>query len=992
MEPLLDGAVDVLLARLLPRASSHAERMEGTWLEPEPEGGASRAGDALWERWAGRAAGGDVDRLVELLGRRGIDVDRARAALGPVRLRPGAARPRWAEALAALLRAAAAHPASRDLELARSVTAGGSVPVGDGQSLPVPEGFAASALAALLPWARERLPAHGSVSRGFEDDMLATLLRQVLLLSLPSLRDSADEAFPPELSPFDGWASVLERSPALARVLGVLFSNWVESTGELLERLAADGPELGTLLGGAAASEAPLPIGASPSAGDRHNDGRCVTAIEFEGGGRLYYKPKDPRLGDAFAAFVGELGLDLRLPGRVSRAGYSFEEAIRESKPSSRAAWRRLARQLGMWVRLLSVLGASDLLKENVLIAGDELVPVDTETIVPFLFVAADGVAWQPPGVQVGLLTAPLLTRTETRVDDFGLLADGSNAPILDHVDAVVDGFAAMQRRLVERRAELLRLLAGWAPLPARALLRHTWVYMRLLLGSLSSQALTDGVERDLVLERLWGAHIRFGLAQPLVEAEVAALRGLDIPLFRFPVGGRDLIGPGGRVAPAVLHEEPLAGIRERLGALALEPETADADGLRALAFCAAPGHRADGGGSDGPQEAAVEPSTPDWTGEAGLVARELLGCLRHGGPGGERLRAGLTYIAHNGVFALSALRTPDVLSGAGGIAIVLAELSGGAARGAEGAGAASLGEEMATEAAALADEVREHSREVLNDVERWLESGKDPPLCGPQWGLPAWVYTLCALPATVAGPGVERELDEALEILAALDPARAWPDGRLGPAAGLLLAAEALAERRDRTDASGGAVLEGSRERLRAYLVEHWERFWPGPRVDPVLAGTLPSPLGAAALALWRNSCNGGRELPELVVAWRDEGRLGSDGDRLVLLAMGGGPDPLPAPDTSLGLLDALEAAMVERRHGVPDAERRAVVFAEQILARRKRFGRWFPEGHATDRFRLSGVWGVAAVAHAFRSLATPASAWSLRLLELPPASLDRK
>ncbi|HXH97188.1 MAG TPA: DUF4135 domain-containing protein, partial [Gaiellaceae bacterium] len=519
------------------------------------------------------------------------------------------------------------------------------------------------------------------------------------------------------------------------------------------------------------------------------------------------------------------------------------------------------------------------------------------------------------------------------------------------------------------------------------------WVYMRLLLDSLTPQALADGVERDLVLERLWRAHGRFGLAEPLVEAEVAALRDLDIPLFHFSVGGMDLIGPDGRVAPAVLHEPSLAGVRERLTGLTLDPEAADLDGLRTLAFCAAPGHRADAAAADRRRRVSAELTTVNWAGEADRVARELLGFLRGGGPGGARLRAGLAYVPHNVAFGLPALRTPDVLSGDAGIAIELATLVRSATGTDVGGASDSLGSELAAEAELLVAQVRQQSRYVYDDVERWLDSGKDPPLCGPYWGLPAWLYCLCAIPADIPGAVQPRERREAIELLAALDPGRAWPEGRLVPAAGLLLAAEVLAESRGRTEAPTDASLDAIRERLLAYLVERWDGSWNGAGVDPLLAGTVPSPRGSAALALWRHARNTRSELPEVVTTWQAEGRLERDGDRLVLLAMGRAPGPPPAPDTSLGLLSDLEAAIVAYRVSEePDAERRASAFGEQLLARRERFGRWFPENHAADRFRLSALWGLAAVAHAFSSLASPRSAWSLRLLELPPAAVDRK
>ena len=55
-----------------------------------------------------------------------------------------------------------------------------------------------------------------------------------------------------------------------------------------------------------------------------------------------------------------------------------------------------------MWICLFGVLGSSDIHIENVVVADDRLVPVDTETIVPFLFVDPGDVPWAPAGRRRG--------------------------------------------------------------------------------------------------------------------------------------------------------------------------------------------------------------------------------------------------------------------------------------------------------------------------------------------------------------------------------------------------------------------------------------------------------------------------------------------------------------------------------------------------------------------------------------------------------------
>ena len=113
--------------------------------------------------------------------------------------------------------------------------------------------------------------------------------------------------------------------------------------------------------------------------------------------------------------------------------------------------------------------------------------------------------------------------------------------------------------------------------------------------------------------------------------------------------------------------------------------------------------------------------------------------------------------------------------------------------------------------------------------------------------------------------------------------------------------------------------------------------------------------------------------------------------GDRLVLLAMGVHParldDDRGPPTTSLEHLARLEEGLVSyREHADELALTRAQESARAIVGRRALHGRWFPEGLAGDRFRLSAMWGLAAVVRNLQALDAPQAARSLRLLDPAP------
>lgn len=985
--------VERLLAAVVPAAASLAERREAPWLEPAP--GCDGDGDAaaLWRAWADAAAGGDPGALSALLDERGLDVEACRTSLRTMRAVPGAELPAWAGALRKLLVASMRVPAPEDVALAASLTAGGSFTVTAESSIPVAEGLGAQALAGFAATARSYVGSTGPPA--LADELARHLLARMLLVCLPAFRGGAPEAFAPERAPFDGWASMLERCPALGRVLGTVAVQGQLFSRELLGRLAADRAELEPVL--AAAGRAPL--GGAPDTGDRHDEGRFVLPVGFEDGRVLLYKPKDLRAAGVLARIVEVLGGGQTLPARLERGAYVWEAFVERRLPATAAGWSDLAYDVGAWTCVFELLGATDMIGSNVLVHGSRLVPVDAETLLRFLFVPASGLPWAPPGTSSRLLSAPMVSRNQTLLGDVGLLADPGHRPLLEHLDRTLAGYAEMQARIVRSRPAIAALLDELAPLPLRAVVRNTWVYFRLLMSSLAPAALASGAARDVVLERLWRAQRRFGLPTALVEAEVESLRDLDVPLFRFLAGGRDLLGPGGRVAASALSEAPLDAVRARLGALEPEVDAAELDAIAAQFFCADANRR----GQSPPESAVasaerngfgVDGDEVDWTAAAVGAGDELLELLAGGGPGGTRLEAGTVFDAGSSLLSLSAVRPADLLSGSLGVAVALADL------------AAASGEERF---AAEAGHQREHALRALHaaaeDVERWNRSRADPPPGGLHWGLPAVLYTLFRLPAA----GDEDGLARAGEALARFDVEEAyrlgsWLRGTM-PAA-LLTATSVDAGRAEPGVRAFLAATDGLRGRLGSLLAAGWERLWPESQPNPALAALFPSEQGLAALALARHARSLGRPLPVPAAAWA-KGIAGPrrDGcpavDRLIAVDLAApavvASGRLALPETSLGCLDVVEERLASvRRGGVAAGSPAATLQTARaagaaILVNRRRSGRWFPEAAAPDRFRLSALWGLGAVVRAFVGLAEPQRWYSLRLLEQPGAEGER-
>jgi hypothetical protein len=171
--------------------------------------------------------------------------------------------------------------------------------------------------------------------------------------------------------------------------------------------------------------------------------------------------------------------------------------------------------------------------------------------------------------------------------------------------------------------------------------------------------------------------------------------------------------------------------------------------------------------------------------------------------------------------------------------------------------------------------------------------------------------------------------------------------------------------------------------------LLAEWERLWPQPRANPELAALFPSPQALAALALFRHARSLGRPVPEPAAAWAagfaqaDASETPADRLKAVELGAGFALREWTLPGTSQGCLDLIEEQLAAWDSDAAAATLEIAHSAgARILALRRASGRWFPETVAPDRFRLSALWGLAAVARGFAGLAAPEQWHSLRLL----------
>lgn len=808
------------------------------------------------------------------------------------------------------------------------------------------------------------------------------------------VRSLLPAAGPPPLDiTVDGWLTRCELLPGVSYVLGTTFVQWERSTEVMLARLVRDWPQVRERFG--FQSTYPVLVGMRGDLGDLHQGGQSTALLHLDEG-TLVYKPKDLRVNQLLRYLEIEAARDAVIPvpfdrRELLREHYGWETYAEPGACHDASEVTQFYRRAGGLLRLLEFLEGRDLWLDNLIAAGPYPLFIDLEALLYGMRVpvAGHGPAARhvqslleessaytgvpvaatilAPGYRaedMGALTPPRTMRLPYRpalaalqaqrraieLDPAGFVTiapppyaatlNGRPQTVTQHVSTLLAGYRRVDAWLAARGCELVdRFETRYdvANVTVRHIHRDTWSYARAIQQTVSPAALRGGIERDI---SVWQAIAPAAEHTPRIAArirvaEVAAIRQLNIPLFRTRPGSRDLLLDDGSVVPDVIEVSALARLRARARDDPM-PVAQRIDVLMSSLSTGAGGRR--------PRRVSV-------AGDAGTVGEDR--ALAFASAVGDFVLAnavrkdtdiawaGLAYDPKHDLETLRVL-DDDLMTGTCGIALFLADLfrvtrtaryrqgaldalRGTIARGARASGSSmggfvgpgALRYVLARCRAALADEL--------------------PP------------------PSDVPLPEVAAGYTHPMDLIA-------------GPAGTVLVHA----------DTNGIAAWW-------ARVLATGEHANPYPR-EATRLRVLPG--YAAAEGLVRHRL--GQPWP----AARSRGVPRRPGNSLALVTCRDPRTPqiiarlvrTPAHArrcTSARLLDDLEIALATRGGGdTPMASDAAQVIAAQLAWRWECNGRGFPERLASPRHDLSLLWGIPAVAHAVLRHAVAADLRSPRLL----------
>lgn len=276
---------------------------------------------------------------------------------------------------------------------------------------------------------------------------------------------------------------------------------------------------------------------------DRHHSGRTVVRLQFEGGSIIY----KPRSGAGEAEWFSLLGWmnrrgfqpKLRAARVLPRKGYCWMEYGAPASLKSETAARRFYEQMGGIIAAAYLLKAVDCHRDNLIASGEHPILVDLDAL---WHVSPLTKTQSPPDLlyRTGFFPNADPRSLQSRSSALGPGTAGKHVPRLagrplrpgHYKREMARGFARAWGCVLgisRTREAFARQLRRIRPTERRWIYRATETYAAIREASIQPAALRSGRERELLIRRLCR---RGGVASTVGEAEVRALKQLDIPYF----------------------------------------------------------------------------------------------------------------------------------------------------------------------------------------------------------------------------------------------------------------------------------------------------------------------------------------------------------------------------------------------------------------------------------------------------------------------------
>lgn len=379
--------------------------------------------------------------------------------------------------------------------------------------------------------------------------------------------------------------------PVYERWVSLSVHNYCDTICQVFDALKEDESAIQATFG----IEEPLtPFAVEFNLGDSHRGGKTVLLLEYLGGKKLVYKPRDISVDNHFAQLLCYIqdctGFSFRLPQMIVSKKHGWAEYIEYKECADLTDVKEYYNRLGGILAILYSLNATDFHYENIICDGSYPVLIDLESFfMPYIPVEATETSREllESVLNTGMLPLSIILNNNEKVQDKkspeisgvievegqegltedlqisfddngnmsiarvrGKLRGAKNVPTYngnkvhakDYSNCIVCGFESMYSFIASHKQQYIENLEMFRGDVVRILLRDTIAYSHLLREANNVNILKSESDlRTLFSEWLSIVIPDFSFLERVVTHEIDELMNRDIPLFTTRVGSNSL-------------------------------------------------------------------------------------------------------------------------------------------------------------------------------------------------------------------------------------------------------------------------------------------------------------------------------------------------------------------------------------------------------------------------------------------------------------------
>ena len=373
---------------------------------------------------------------------------------------------------------------------------------------------------------------------------------------------------------------------------------------------------------------------------DFHRGGHSVAVLHFkesdhkeETPKRVVYKPKDMNVDSVYQRLLGiinqQIGENIfRVLKILPRQGFGFMEFVEHRPCVNDQELTNFYKNAGRLMAVLHILGCTDCHHENLIACGEQLILIDTETLLEGdvgnhtnnddIAISSLQESMGSSVLRIGLLPQWLFIGRKAHAVDIsalgivppkssyveqpgwlGINSDGmfwgevetpvdiptsspfpigSSNRLKEFQEELCEGFRIQMQQFLDYRQAWLdsdSILRDFAGLPRRIILRATRIYYLIQLQCLEPASLKNAIAYSLRLEQLARSYvlsIKIPINWAVFEAELREIEQLDIPFFEHLIDSDTLtLSDGLPNIERFLDTSGLLACRRRLEELSID-------------------------------------------------------------------------------------------------------------------------------------------------------------------------------------------------------------------------------------------------------------------------------------------------------------------------------------------------------------------------------------------------------------------------------------